>query len=181
MEVGNSLFFKVLTKAFSNYSLKEFTPVMVDLCRASDAAVMYFLQELIKDECDFVVSVLLCCTDKLSRTYTEVYLTAAVNRAFEIEAAYIDEEEEVEVETEEEDEKSGETKQVKKTIKRPKALAVRFLDYMYHNLFNFGPSNWTRLDSISLLLKNLLMGGKPQLQIFMRHDSIKALTDFMLG
>ena len=89
-----------------------------------------------------------------------MYLSAVVNRAFELEADYIDEQVEVEVETEEEDSESGETKKVTKTQKRPRALSVRFLHYMFHNLFNFGPSNWTRLDCLSLLLKNILMGGR---------------------
>jgi|JI9StandDraft_1071089.scaffolds.fasta_scaffold115489_2 hypothetical protein len=50
-----------------------------------------------------------------------------------------------------------------------------------HFLKEQGPTCWSKFDKLLSLIKNIIMGGPNQLDLFMKKNSIFTFIDFMLG
>lgn len=78
--------------------MEEVCNLLINFYGKSDEAVLNFLDIILKDECVYVFSILLNCSDENSRIHTERLLSFAVNRSFVIEKEQLDESELIEYE-----------------------------------------------------------------------------------
>ena len=85
VHVGSKLVLDVLAKAFHNSQMGDITSVLISLYETSDAAVLSFMDNMIKDESYYVLTILLTCQDRSARVNTEKLISFIVNRCFEIE------------------------------------------------------------------------------------------------
>jgi hypothetical protein len=66
-------------------------------------------------------------------------------------------------------------------IVRPKSMAVRFWDLTMITLREKAPSNWSKFVNFLSMIKDIAIGGEPQIEIVMARDGLMDFVDFMLG
>ena len=194
--IGNKLVLEVLAKAFYNYKMSDVTDILIKLYQASDDAVLNMMRSILNEESSndmvYVFQILLNCSDKISRANTSKLVSALVNRCFEIEKDYLDEEEKVQILIDDDedviqtgpsdDDKEPEKKEPRYAeITRPKSLAVRFWDLTMLVLKEKAPSCWSKFDHFLAMIKNIAIGGEAQIDIVMKKNGLIDFVDFMLG
>lgn len=53
--------------------------------------------------------------------------------------------------------------------------------HLTHYLNQYAPHSWTKFDQYLLLIKEIIMGGPTQLDVFIKRSCILQFIDFMLG
>jgi hypothetical protein len=61
------------------------TNVLINLYSSSDSAILSFMELLMKEDCHYVFTILLSCSDRYARVNTEKLMTYIINRCFELE------------------------------------------------------------------------------------------------
>lgn len=79
VNVGSKLVLDVLAKAFHNQQMGDITQVLISLYATSDKAVLSFMDQILKDDAFYILSILLTCVDKSARVNTEKLLAFVIN------------------------------------------------------------------------------------------------------
>jgi hypothetical protein len=183
VNIGSKMLLEIIAKAYNNSSMKEVTEILMSLYESSQPALLNFMDDMLKDNCKYIFSLLLDCTDKVSRTNIMKLTAFIVNKCFDIEKDILNVYEDVEYDQIIEVVEDGvkKYKKIAKSYKEPKARCMKFLEMVNHTLKTKGPTAWTRFESFLGLIKAIVMGGQLQLNVMMKQDSILTYIDFMLG
>lgn len=175
----------LLAKCFHNSAIKPLTEALGDLFK-QDAGIAYaFLAGCFQeDDCQYLIDILLECTDATARQYVGALLKQVVNKLKETEKDKIMQREVIRIT----DEKTGEIT----TIEQPAALVSRFIMKLLSLLNTQVAKSWSRFENYLDLLYSFGLGlidekdqSQPSnnigMEFLMSIHFVEKACDFMLG
>lgn len=140
MQVGKKTVMDLLAKCFHNAAIKQLTEVLTEIMKQDEALCATFLDQCFQeDHCNYLLEILLDCTDATARMYVGGLLKFIITRLKFQEKDRLFETEKITT--------TNENGEVTSTVEQPASLCARFIMKCL-SLFNTQVAkNWARFDN----------------------------------
>ena len=178
VSIGSKMVLEVLSRAYSNDPVSKISEVLLDIYQSSEPASRKFLADLLRDEGAPFSKLMFSCPDKVVRNCVSRLTATCLNTVFLAELDLLEQKEEL-FEAPAPEQEEGQ--QGRSLGVFPKALSVRFLDFMEGLVRSECHKHWTKFEQFFTIFRDFAMGGAPQRDFLMRRQAIAMLLDFMLA